>query len=136
MPMDLAATMEETFNCPLILTYSMTEQMPISQPPTGYSIPKNKPNSVGQPVCVSMCIVDKNLRPVPYFTTNDDEDNGSAQTVAPISGEVCISGPMVVEGYMSNPQANAGSFFRIGGMDWFRTGDMVRKFLLLESLPF
>ena len=54
MPHDLALKMEKTFDCPVILTYSMTEQMPISQPPRGYSIARNKPNSVGQPVCASM----------------------------------------------------------------------------------
>jgi oxalate---CoA ligase len=116
MPHDLAVKMEETFGCPLILTYSMTEQMPISQPPRGYSIARKKPNSVGQPVCASMCIVDKNMRPVPFPSWSGKE---------PITGEVCISGPMIIEGYLANPKANADSFFRMGGMDWFRTGDMV-----------
>lgn len=121
MPQDLALRLEETFDCPLILTYSMTEQMPISQPPRGYSIARNKPNSVGQPVCASMCIVDKNMRPVPFATLND----GSSGEIEPINGEVCIAGSMVIEGYMANPGANTNSFFRMGGLDWFRTGDMV-----------
>ncbi|CAB9511065.1 7a-methyl-1,5-dioxo-octahydro-1H-inden-4-yl [Seminavis robusta] len=119
MPHDLAIKMEQTFECPLILTYSMTEQMPITQPPCEYSIPRNNPNSVGQPVCVSMCIVDENLRPVPFVGSNSEGDGED-----PVNGEVCISGPMVVEGYHANASGNANSFFRMGGMDWFRTGDM------------
>ena len=115
MPADLAIRMESTFKCPLILTYSMTEQMPITQPPTGFSLPKNKPNSVGQPVAASMCIVDKNYRPIPY---SDNEIR---------NGEVCISGPMVLKEYSANRSANASAYFYLGGLKWFRTGDMVSK---------
>lgn len=118
MPQDLALKMEKTFGCPMIITYSMTEQMPITHPPRGYSIPRNKPNSVGQPVCASICIVDKNLRPMVF---SDEE-----KTREEVNGEVCISGPMLFEGYVANDIANANSFFRMGGMDWFRTGDIVR----------
>ena len=117
MPQDLALKMEKTFGCPMIITYSMTEQMPITHPPRGYSISRNKPNSVGQPVCTSMCIVDKNLRPVLF----SDEEEAREQ----VDGEVCISGPMLFEGYVANDNANAKSFFQMGGMDWFRTGDVV-----------
>ena len=113
MPAELAIRMENTFKCPLILTYSMTEQMPITQPPTGFSVSKNKPNSVGQPVAASLCIVDKNYRPIPY------SDNGER------NGEICISGPMVLEEYSENSSANASAYFYLGGMKWFRTGDMV-----------
>ena len=115
MSNDLAIKMEKTFNCPLVLTYSMTEQMPITQPPKGFNIVNKKPNSVGQPVAPSICIVDKNFRPIPYSDTGDK------------NGEVCISGPMVLEEYAANPLANASSYFYLGGMKWFRTGDMVSK---------
>ena len=125
MPHDLALKMEKTFDCPVILTYSMTEQMPISQPPRGYSIPRNKPNSVGQPVCASICIVDKNLRPV--LSSNLAGEKGGASEPEQMNGEVCISGPMIFEGYLSNRNANINSFFRMGGMDWFRTGDVVSE---------
>jgi len=113
MPADLALRMEETFKCPLILTYSMTEQMPITQPPTGFSIPQHKPNSVGQPVAASICIVDEYFRPIPYDDTGVN------------NGEICISGPMVLEEYTANPVANASAYFYLGGMKWFRTGDVV-----------
>ena len=115
MPVDLALRMEKTFKCPLILTYSMTEQMPISQPPTDFSIPQNKPKSVGQPVAASLCVVDNRLRPIPYNDNNEQ------------NGEICISGPMVLEGYHANPSANGAAYFYLGGMRWFRTGDVVRR---------
>lgn len=113
MPADLALRMEKTFGCPLILTYSMTEQMPISQPPTLYSIPQKKPNSVGQPVAASLCVVDNRLRPLPFSSENDQ------------NGEICISGPTVLSGYYANPSANGAAYFYLGGMKWFRTGDVV-----------
>lgn len=118
MPEDLAKRMESTFQVPLILTYSMTEQMPITQPPTGYSIPQNKPNSVGRPVAASLCIVDNKLRILPY------PSEGSKQ-----NGEICISGPMVLDEYHANPSANAASYFYLGGMKWFRTGDVVSNMM-------
>jgi acyl-CoA synthetase (AMP-forming)/AMP-acid ligase II len=46
------------------------------------------------------------------------DDDWNALTVGEI-GEVCVRGPGVVDGYRSNPEANAASF-RDG---WFRTGD-------------
>lgn len=126
MPPGLALKMEKTFGCPMIITYSMTEQMPITQPPRGYSIPRNKPNSVGQPVCASMCVVDKNLRPALF-----SNDSGAQEQRI---GEVCISGPMVFQGYVANDDANAKSFFRMGGMDWFRTGDMVSANCVIQAM--
>lgn len=114
MPHDLAADMEETFGCIIVQTYSMSEQMPISQPPTGFSIAQSKPSSVGQPLVTSMMIVDENLRPVAYG--KDDAE--------PTVGEVCISGDMVLRGYSNNPEANAASFFWTAGLRWFRTGDV------------
>jgi len=149
MPRDFSLKLEKAFKCPFIPTYSMTEQMPISQPPLGYNILRNKPNSVGMPVCTSVCIVDKNLRPVPY-----EKSFGGFNNTRPITGEICISGSMVIEGYAANSEANGDSFFHIGGMviegcaaadpeayadsffymggmQWFRTGDTVRALMVL-----
>lgn len=122
MPQDLALKMERAFNCPMILAYSVTEQFIISQSPRGDSITRNKPNSVGQPVCVSMCIVDDNFRPV--MIPNHVEVGDTTTTIQKIDGEICISGPMIFEGYVANHTANKDLFFRMGGMEWFRTGDV------------
>mmetsp|Transcript_6955 Transcript_6955/g.9964 ORF Transcript_6955/g.9964 Transcript_6955/m.9964 type:complete len:973 (+) Transcript_6955:336-3254(+) len=107
LPHDLALKMESVFLCPVVGTYSMTEQMPISQP---HNLREIRHHSVGKPLATSLCIVDKNLRPLPF---------GFEQ-----HGEVCISGDPVFEGYQGNNTANMKSFFFIGSMKWFRTGDM------------
>ena len=60
------------------------------------------------------------MRPMPFVSRTESGQLGA------VNGEVCISGPMIIEGYVGNPTADANSFFRMGGMDWFRTGDMVR----------
>ena len=110
LPMDLAKRIEHIFQVPVVSTYSMTEQMPISQPPTGMSIISEKPGSVGRAIATSMCIVDANLRPIPKGTIT--------------AGEVCITGESVFESYAENPVATMQSFFLMGNMRWFRTGDM------------
>lgn len=96
---------------PVVSTYSMTEQMPISQPPTGMRMIQEKPGSVGRPIAASLCIVDQNLRPV----VKGKERN---------TGEICITGEPVFDGYLGNLKANMESFFLMGNMKWFRTGDV------------
>lgn len=39
-------------------------------------------------------------------------------------GEICISGPGVMEGYYKNPQATAELIFTREGIRWLRTGDL------------
>jgi len=91
---------------PVYPTYSMSEQMPIVQPPRDYRLEKE--DSVGVPNCCSMVIIDESKTPLPFD----------------IPGEVCISGPNVLKNYANNPEANAKSYFEYDGMRFFRTGDM------------
>ena len=114
MSVELAMHLEATLGVGVVLTYSMTEQMPISQPPTGYRITQKKPGSVGRPVTTSLCVVDEQLLPIPYRDSQGEI----------LSGEICISGPTIMEGYLNNAAANADSFFKIGGKVFFRTGDV------------
>ncbi len=101
---------------PIYSTYSMSEQMPISQPPAGkddafYS----KPGSVGVPVAASTAIVSRgNLRPLPPG----------------VEGEIAISGPTVLKNYLDNPEADQKSFFYLSvaesknPLPYFLTGDI------------
>ena len=94
--------MESTFGVPVIEAYGMTEaahQMASNPLPPGDRVP----GSVGQGTGVGIGIMD---------------ETGELQAVGTV-GEVVISGPNVIRGYESNPEANATSF--VG--DWFRTGD-------------
>eukprot|EP01031_Cornospumella_fuschlensis_P026811 gene26811-32395_t len=103
---EVAVSMQQLFQCPIIPTYAMSEQMPITQCPADYRL--EKMNSVGVPVGVSVCVVNSLLRVLGYGER----------------GEICISGPTVVRGYLDNDHANRSGFFVFNGMLWFRTGDV------------
>ena len=94
---------EAAYGVPILEAYGMTEashQMASNPLPPG----ERKPGSVGVATGVEIRIVDAEGRTQP----------------AGSSGEVAIKGPGVTSGYLSNPEANAASFF---GDGWFRTGD-------------
>ena len=105
---------------PVVATYSMSEQMPITQPPAGLDqLATRRHGTVGVPVAASLAIVD-------------------AQSRAPQPpgqpGVIAISGPTVMRGYLNNPEANAQAFFLLScansgatqGSDerFFLTGDI------------
>ncbi|KAF3432983.1 hypothetical protein FNV43_RR24085 [Rhamnella rubrinervis] len=100
----ILSRLEEAFEAPVLEAYAMTEatHLMASNP-----LPENGPHkagSVGRPVGQEMTILD---------------ENGATQE-ADVSGEVCIRGPNVTNGYKSNPEANKTAF-RFG---WFHTGDI------------
>ncbi|HTO96819.1 MAG TPA: acyl--CoA ligase [Myxococcales bacterium] len=94
--------LEETFRCPVIEAYGMTEaahQMASNPlPPLA-----RKPGSVGLPAGPEMAVMD---------------ERGSILAQGQV-GEVVVRGPNLTPGYEANPEANAAAFH--GG--WFRTGD-------------
>lgn len=100
----ILSRLEEAFAAPVLEAYAMTEasHLMASNP-----LPENgphKPGSVGRPVGQEMTILDEN----------------GATREAHVSGEVCIRGPNVTNGYKNNPEANKTAF-RFG---WFHTGDL------------
>ena len=107
--------LESIFSCDVVTTYSMSELMPISQPPKPDTVWHQKPGSVGVPIAASMAVVDPvNLRPLPFGN----------------EGEIAISGSTVFAGYMDNPDANMQSRFLLKShkddkfQSWFLTGDL------------
>lgn len=107
--------LEATYGCEVVATYSMSEQMPISQPPKNGGEWHQKHGSVGVPVIASMAVVDPiTFRPLPF---------GEA-------GEVAICGPTVFTGYLHNSTANQQSRFLLKSPEdgllhtWFLTGDL------------
>lgn len=102
LPPQVMLALEETFGCPVIESYGMTEashQMTSNLLPPG----QRKAGTVGVPAGPEVRVVDEAWQSV-----------ASGEV-----GEVTISGPNVTPGYEANPKANQEAF-RDG---WFRTGD-------------
>ncbi|KAA5606681.1 AMP-binding protein [Roseospira marina] len=107
LPPQVMTALEDTFGCPVIESYGMTEathQMTSNPLPPA----EHKAGSVGLPAG-------------PAVRTAHETEN---ELLAPGAiGEVVISGPNVTPGYESNPAANEKAFFEAEGQRWFRTGD-------------
>ena len=105
LPPRVMATLEETFGCPVIEAYGMTEaahQMASNPlPPRA-----RKPGSVGVAAGPEIAVMD------------------AAGGLLPAGeiGEVVIRGANVMSGYAANPDANRTAFHD----GWFRTGDQGR----------
>jgi acyl-CoA synthetase (AMP-forming)/AMP-acid ligase II len=102
LPPQVMAALEETFGCPVIESYGMTEaahQMASNLLPPG----QRKPGTVGVAAGPEVAIMDENGRLLSRGQT----------------GEVVVRGPNVTRGYENNPTANASAFTA----GWFRTGD-------------
>ncbi len=96
------AAMEARFGVPVLEAYGMTEashQMASNPLPPA----ERRPGSVGLATGIEIGIMDA----------------AGALLSAGAAGEVVIRGASVIEGYESNPEANAASFTA----GWFRTGD-------------
>lgn len=103
LPAPLWRRFEDRVGVPLVEAYGMTEashQMTSNPLPPG----RREPGSVGIATGIEVAVLDETWTPVPTGQ----------------SGEVCVRGRSVVDGYLDNPEANAASF-RDG---WFRTGDV------------
>jgi acyl-CoA synthetase (AMP-forming)/AMP-acid ligase II len=102
LPPPVMAELEQTFRCPVVDSYGMTEashQMACNPlPPRA-----RKPGSVGIPAGPEIAIMNEKGKLL---------SRGQA-------GEVVIRGPNVTPGYEADPEANANAF--VDG--WFRTGD-------------
>jgi len=102
LPPQVMKRLEDTFGCPVIESYGMTEaahQMASNRLPPG----QRKPGSVGAAAGPEIAIM-----------TAD-----GALCALGIVGEVVIRGPNVTKGYEANPKANAEAYTN----GWFRTGD-------------
>ena len=111
------AALGKMYGTPIFPTYSMSEQMPISQPPYGMTDQLNeKPGSVGVPVAATCAIVSANtLQPLPFGQ----------------EGEISISGPTVLTNYYANDTADRKNYFHVSGIGadhksdkFFLTGDV------------
>ncbi len=101
VPPDLKHDVEQLFGCPIVEMYGMTETA--GQIATqSRDIGRFKDGSVGRPVGVKVAIMDRAGNPL----------------VAGQTGEVCVAGPTVFDGYEGTSKDDV--FFE----NWFRTGDL------------
>jgi acyl-CoA synthetase (AMP-forming)/AMP-acid ligase II len=108
LPASQLKAFEAKFGLPVIETYGLSEaasQVTTNPVPPGM----HKAGSVGLPVGVSLRICQPRSEPADESLV--DVEQGA-------SGEICISGPSVIEGYLDNADEDS---FRDG---WFRTGDI------------
>ncbi len=108
LPLVQLMAFEKRFGIPVIETYGLSEAAATVSanpaPPERY-----KPGSVGRPTGVSIRV----CRPL------DETPLGGLQDVpSGYEGEICISGPSVIDGYDNGAGATS---FQDG---WFRTGDL------------
>ncbi|MDQ7247595.1 acyl--CoA ligase [Dongia sedimenti] len=102
LPPPVMKALEQTFGCPVIESYGMTEathQMASNPLPPA----PRKPGTVGIAAGPEVAIMDNDGTLLPRGQT----------------GEIVIRGPNVTAGYANNPKANAEAFTH----GWFRTGD-------------
>jgi long-chain acyl-CoA synthetase len=102
VPAEVMKKFEETFNCPVIEGYGLSESTCRStfNPPDE----RRRPGSCGLSIGNEMKVVDEDDREVP-----DGE-----------LGEIVLRGENILKGYFKNPEANERAFR--GG--WFHTGDI------------
>jgi len=103
LPPPVMAELEETFSCPVIEAYGMTEA---SHQMASNPLPPEarKPGTVGKAAGPEIAIMSE---------AGDILAQGE-------SGEIVIRGPNVFSAYENNPKANAEAFSH----GWFRTGDL------------
>jgi len=101
---ELAEKVAERIDCDVIQGYGMTETSPV----THVIRPENnKPGSIGPAIPSTECrLVD----------SETGEDVGEDER-----GELWIRGPQVMQGYLNNPEATAGTIDDDG---WLHTGDI------------
>jgi long-chain acyl-CoA synthetase len=102
VPAEVMKKFEETFNCPVIEGYGLSESTCRStfNPPDE----RRRPGSCGMPIGNEMKVV-------------DDDDREVATGAL---GEIVLRGENILKGYFKNPEATERAFR--GG--WFHTGDV------------
>ena len=102
VPAEVMKKFEQTFNCPVIEGYGLSESTCRStfNPPNE----DRRPGSCGLPIGNQMKVVD-----------NDDQEVAEGEL-----GEIVLRGDNILKGYFKNPEATERAF-RDG---WFHTGDI------------
>jgi acyl-CoA synthetase (AMP-forming)/AMP-acid ligase II len=101
LPPRVMTELEKVFRAPVIEGYGMTECYPVTSNPLAPG--RRKAGSVGVAVGTALAIIDAAGHLLPRGEI----------------GEIAVSGPQVMRGYLNDPAQNASAFTH----GWFRTGD-------------
>ncbi|MEN3047759.1 MAG: AMP-binding protein [Candidatus Caldarchaeales archaeon] len=106
---EIARRFEQATGKKIVEGYGLTETSPVTHlnPPTNPRI-----GSIGLPVPSTYAWV---------FKLEANEPLGIGEI-----GELAVSGPQVMDGYLEDPEANRAAFFNLLGRRWFRTGDIAK----------
>ena len=111
-PLEVIEQWERTFGRTLNEGYGLSETSPVTH--TTPQLATRKPGTIGIPVC------DTDLKVVDLETGDHELPIGEV-------GELCISGPQVMQGYWQRPEESARVLRRgHDGRIWFHTGDVAR----------
>ncbi|TID27890.1 putative peroxisomal-coenzyme a synthetase [Venturia nashicola] len=99
----LAQRLHDTFNCPVLPSYGMTECMPISTPPIDYKL--DRPGTSGISTGPELAILDR----------------AGSRMEASVIGRICVRGNPLFAGYLVDGRIDNSAFTANG---WFDTGDL------------
>jgi amino acid adenylation domain-containing protein len=78
--------------------------------PATFPDDRSEPFPIGQPCSNARCLV---------------VDESGKQVAAGEEGELCVAGPLLMDGYWNLAERNAQAFLEVFGEGWYRTGDVV-----------
>lgn len=108
--------------CGLKQAWGMSELSPLGTWPADDQLSDARVGSVGPPVPSTAVRI---VRLAPADATADEE--GALLDVPPgAEGELLVSGPQVMRGYLNNAEASARTLVEADGTVWLRTGDIAR----------
>ncbi len=108
MPQSFVHEVEARFGCPLLEAWGMTELAGIGT--TNTALGPNRHGSIGVPI--------------PYVSCRIADLADPTRTLPPDAvGELMVRGPIVMDGYFSNPDATRETIEPDG---WLHTGDLAR----------
>lgn len=126
LPLDVKLKFEELTGAQLIEGYGMSESSPLA---TGNPFNRSRENTVGVPVSDTyLKIMDPDkgtemLRQCPFPEAELDKKKPEEQ--AKYIGEICISGPQIMKGYLNNPDATNYALRKDkDGILWYYSADI------------
>jgi len=121
IPAEVLRRFEELYPVKIYEGYGLTETSPV----THFNSPNwgRRVGSIGKPLeGVDARVVDGDFDEIDPVTEGPvDEDD---YDVDDITGELVVTGPNVMKGYLGLPEANREAFTEADGKRWFHTGDL------------